>query len=496
MIKKNGRIRLTLLILILSGWTAWSHSLLLAQGETPDPAGKSGADEVKLIEDYLADAREKYVLHGLDGLESFGMEIKVFTTGGEMPGGRDRRGGGGRRGGGDGQETLLALFTMAPQSQDVVTYEWESPDVEEIAADTQQGRGQSANMVQGVLRGLWKDLTAGCVFAELEKGTKTMEGTDEGIAITCTGEDGIACKVLFDADTKLVLRMERGGENRESVVVPSYVSVNGVLRLQSKTVDRAGGNGEEIESSYTYGGYRAISGFDLPTQLSVNFGRVEIELAFRYIHINGGEPEGVEIDPKLAKAAAKEFEGQYSKLSDPEKIAAMKNLALLDHDLAALSIARKGLVDKSLTVREKTAALLGRMGRRNVVALLVKAMKPNEENLDVYVAVVAALGHIGDPKAISPLTKDFWGFKERSAAIEAGQAKLAALGRIRSKKSVDALIDLLYKFGRGRQGTGRLVADGVRALAALTGQDFGQERDEWKDWWKKNKAKFKLEEDR
>ncbi len=494
MIGQKALVGAILLVLIFCGWIIFSPSFLLAQEDNPDPAVKAGTDEAGMIEDFLADAREKYVLHAFDGLESFGMEIKVFATGGEAPAGRDRRGGGGRRGG--GQETLHAFFNMPAQSHDVVTYEWESPDVEEIGTDAQQGRGQSGNMVRGALRGLWKDLVAGCVLADLEKGKRTMEGTDEGIAITCTGEDGNLCKVLFDADTKLVLRAERGGQNQESVVVPSYTPVNGLFRLQGKTVDRAGRKAEEIESSYTYGGYRAIGGFDLPTRLSVNFGRAEVDFAFRYIHINGEEPEGMELDPKVVKAAAKEFEKLYSKMSDPEKIAAMKKLALLDHDAAALSIAKKGLPDKSLTVREKTAELLGRMGRRNVVALLVKALKPNEENLSVYVAVVAALGHIGDPKAISPLAKDFWGFKGRNAAIQAGQAKLAALGRIQSKKSVDALIDLLYKFGRGRQGTGRLVADGVRALQALTGQEFGQERDEWKDWWKKNKAKFKLEEDR
>ena len=470
-----------ILLSILCGTMVCSTGHLLAQDD-------------KMVEDFLAGVREKYVLHSLDGLESLGMEIKVFTAGGDAPAGRERRGGGGRRGG--GEERLQALFAPSAPAQDVVTYEWESPDVEEIAADGQQGRNQSRAMIEGALRSLWKDLVAGCVFADLDSGDRTMEGTDEGIAITATGEDGAACKILFDADTKLVLREERGGENRESVIVPSYTPVNGLFRLQGKTIHRAGKNGEEMESSYTYGGFRAIGGFDLPTQLVVNFGRAEAELVFKYIHINGEEPEGMELDPKVVKAAAKEFEKGYSKMSDPEKIAAMKRLALLDHDTAALSIAKKGFSDKSLTVREKSAEVLGRMGRRNVVALLVKAMRPNEENLSVYVAVIGALGHIGDPKAIPALTKDFWGFKDRSATVQAGQAKIAALGRIRSKKSVDALIDLLYKFGRGRQGTGRLVVDGVRALQALTGQDFGQERDEWKDWWKKNKAKFKLEEDR
>jgi len=492
MIERFRVAHFVLFVLILCGSAGLSQALLHAQGQTREPAKAiPHSDQAKMIEDFLSGAREKYALHRRNGLESFGMEIKVFGAADSAPAGRDRRGGGGRRG---GKEYLESLVIMQAAARDSVTYEWESPDVEEISAGGQQGRDQSRSTVQSALRGLWKDIVAGSVFAVLDARERTMEGTDEGIVITCSGEDGSEAKVLFDPDSFLVLRVERGGD-RESVVVPSYAPVNGLFRLQGKMVTRGSRGGDQKESSFRYGGYRTISGFDLPTSLSVNFGRAEIELLFRYIHINGKGPEGGEIDPKVVKAAAKEFEKRYSKLSDPEKIAAMKELVLLDHDLAALAIAKKGLADKSLTVRAKAAEMLGRMERRNVVALLAKALKPNEENLDVYVALVTALGRIGDPKAIPHLSKDFWGFKERSASIRAGQAKIAALGMIRSKKSVDALIDLSYKFGRGRQGTGRLVNDAVQALRALTGQDFGQERDDWKDWWKKNKAKFKLEED-
>jgi hypothetical protein len=134
------------------------------------------------------------------------------------------------------------------------------------------------------------------------------------------------------------------------------------------------------------------------------------------------------------------------------------------------------------------------MGCRNVVSTLTKAMKSNEDNLSVYLALIAALGDLGDPKAIPYLSKDFWNQKEAVTGIRVANAKIAALGNIRSKKSVDALVDMLFVAGPGAMG--RLSRSLTQSLESLTGQKFGWDRDRWKDWWKKNKSKFKLEEDK
>ena len=172
----------------------------------------------------------------------------------------------------------------------------------------------------------------------------------------------------------------------------------------------------------------------------------------------------------------------------------MKKLAETGHELAAASIAKKGLRDKDLIVREEAAVILGRMGCREAVPALIKAMKSKDRNLKVYEALIDALGSLGDPRAVDVLSSDLWNQKENVTGVRLAKLKIAALGRIRSKKSVEALIDMMHVGGQAAMN--RLAGSLTRSLQKLTGQQFGWDRDRWKDWWKKNKSKFKLEEDR
>jgi HEAT repeat protein len=133
------------------------------------------------------------------------------------------------------------------------------------------------------------------------------------------------------------------------------------------------------------------------------------------------------------------------------------------------------------------------MGCRKTLSALTKALKANERNVDVYLAVIKALGDLGDPRAIPSLSKNFWNQKDIAVGIRAAQAKITALGYIRSKKSVDALIDMLYVADPLSMMS--VAAHLQASLKRLTGEDFGWDRDRWRDWWKKSERKFKLEED-
>lgn len=434
-----------------------------AQDEEP-PVEAEPASEA---ETFLKNACGKYELHYKYELESLGIEMHVLSLG---------RGPVGRF------------------AEDVkINYEWETLELEDIVLDGVPGR--FVKVIRDPLRGLWKDIVGGSVFPELEGGPLELEETDEGVSLVNTPDESYERTVFFDPETLLVLSAKLvRDDGSESYIVPSYVPVDGLLRLESKVVTVVGQDGNENEGSFSYTGFRQMSGFYLPTQMVVNVGESMVEFSLDYLHINGEKPTGAGADSEVVKALIKEFEKQYSKWSTPEKLAAARKLSATRDEKASDAMAKKMLKDKDLKVREECAGLLGRMGCRKAVPQLIKAMKSNEREHAVYEALIGALGDLGDPRAVPALSSDFWNQKEGAQGMKMARLKIDALGQIRSKKSIDALIDLLYK---GEQGVmNRLAPNFVRSLRALSGQEFGWDRARWKDWWKKNKGKTRLEEDK
>jgi len=339
-------------------------------------------------------------------------------------------------------------------------------------------------------------LAALSVFFSFAAAQDEPQDEDAGLAREFLEEARSRYRVVFDAETKVIRRMVSSRKDVETITTPVYSAVEGLLRFEGRFVTVSGKGGER-EQSYTYSEFQTTGGYLLPTRLSVGGGASETLFSFRYTCINGIKTEEDAVDIAALKTKIKECEKRYPRADSPEKIHLLRELALLDHELAAMAIVKRGLKDKDLAVRVEAARLLGQMDFRNVVSHLTNAMKPNHANQEVHLAFIAALGEIGDPKAIPYLYKDLWNQKERSDRVEATRAKIAALGRIESKKSVEALIDLISKFGSGRRGSNaRYVGNITDSLQQLTGQNLGRDTDAWKTWWKKNRSKLKLAEDR
>ena len=452
---------------------------LLAAPLPPESGAGQEAPEGDAAAAFLEAARKEYALPLFEGLESFRAEVRIFAAEEKKSRRNDRN-----------------RNDRAPNKDVALSYSFEAPDTETIDIEGLPARIRKT--MGNPLRGLWKDVAAGCVFPDTEGEARGIEGTGEGMILTITPGKGPSRRIVFDPETKRVVEEVIGRGDAKTVIRPSYASAGGKMRLEGKVVSRSPGKGGEgTEGIYVYGGFRKISGFDLPTRLKVDLGRSTIDFILAYKRINKKKAEDAGTDPAAIKALAADFEKRYGKLSSSEKIDAMKELAATCHEIAAKAIAAKGLADRDAAVRAEAAKCLGAMGCRNVVPHLTRAMKTNSKDTEVFLALVDALGEIGDPRAIPSLADDFWGWKDRTLAVRTGRAKIGALGRIRSKKAVDALMDLLYKFGRGRHGSlGGLLADVDRSLGKLTGQSFGKDRQAWKDWWRKNKARFKLEEDK
>lgn len=87
-----------------------------------------------------------------------------------------------------------------------------------------------------------------------------------------------------------------------------------------------------------------------------------------------------------------------------------------------------------------------------------------------------ALGVIGDPRAVDPLIV---ALKDGHPMVR--YAAATSLMLMKNRHAVDPLIDALtdkYSFVRERAQL---------ALKVITGEDFGQDPEKWKTWWKQKK---------
>lgn len=95
------------------------------------------------------------------------------------------------------------------------------------------------------------------------------------------------------------------------------------------------------------------------------------------------------------------------------------------------------LDDESLDVRERAAKSLGKLGKPEAEDALISALS-NNTDLSIVCAIIEALGHIGDARAVDPLL-GFLTHKEPKIR----ECTAAALGKLRDSRAVDALIAAL-----------------------------------------------------
>lgn len=87
-----------------------------------------------------------------------------------------------------------------------------------------------------------------------------------------------------------------------------------------------------------------------------------------------------------------------------------------------------------------------------------------------------ALGEGKDPRATEPLVG---ALKDKNVYVRVMAAW--ALGEIKDRRAVEPLIDAL------RDEIKDVRKKAAVALQEITGKDFGQEPDKWREWWEKNR---------
>jgi HEAT repeat protein len=156
-------------------------------------------------------------------------------------------------------------------------------------------------------------------------------------------------------------------------------------------------------------------------------------------------------------------------------------------------------------VRGDAARALGEIGDTRAVELLIAALR--DESKYVRKRAAIALGEIKDPRAVEPLIAALrndpsiawnaaWALGELKAhsavkfligALDddpsLGWCAARSLGKIQDARAVEPLIDAL-------KGDPSIVWCAGKSLGEITGEDFGEDPEKWKRWWRGNKEKF------
>ncbi|KAF0242068.1 MAG: hypothetical protein FD180_4123 [Planctomycetota bacterium] len=182
--------------------------------------------------------------------------------------------------------------------------------------------------------------------------------------------------------------------------------------------------------------------------------------------------------------------------SDEGKKAAIDAMSDCPH-ANVLNLLARILVGDTDECRTAAAKTLGRMkGELGAAKALHGALKANEERSSVLTACFTAIGDINHPSSVA-VCEDWvnhrLGSRDGEDLPGVNQA-VDALGALKWKSSVEALIDLWHKNRVVGRDPASKFREKVRkhcsqALSRLVGEKVGNQ-DAWDDWWKDNKGKF------
>lgn len=198
------------------------------------------------------------------------------------------------------------------------------------------------------------------------------------------------------------------------------------------------------------------------------------------------------VDPKQVEAAMKELDAAFKDGKTPERVAAIrKNYAVAD--VKVVNAITKGLKDDDLEVQLAAVDALGRNAHPEALDDLHRYYKAEVKRLKddtrLMPMVIKSIGRQGNEKSIELLSDDL--FSQRT--FPAVKARLWGLANIRSKKSVDAIIEMMNKVGNDKLGD--YMATIRVALLRLTGTDNGSDPQAWMAWWRKNDKSFEIPKD-
>jgi HEAT repeat protein/PBS lyase HEAT-like repeat-containing protein len=169
---------------------------------------------------------------------------------------------------------------------------------------------------------------------------------------------------------------------------------------------------------------------------------------------------------------------------------ALKAALGVAHADVVARIAELGLRHAQPQIRESAVDALGRIEHPDALAALQAFLKSEKKALEEspprLAALLKAIARHGQESSIPLLVQD--AFQSPDHGVVA--ARILGLGRIRSRKSVDELVQLMRSAPRPR------VADHMQefriALVVLTGEDKGTDQVLWLNWYGDHKSKLEI----
>lgn len=198
-----------------------------------------------------------------------------------------------------------------------------------------------------------------------------------------------------------------------------------------------------------------------------------------------GDKPAPNADEAKLKAAITALDKAFSDGGTSERVRAIETAAILS-DPAVIERIAKGLRDKDLTVaRAAIEALRFSKHPESLEALHAAAKREAriQKEPEVHAALLRAIGQHGSATSIEVLVDDLWSHPDARVV----QARILSLGHVRSRASLEKLIDLMRVAGPNKV---QPFMEHFRvSLMVLTGADQGTSQDAWMRWWNEKGAR-------
>ena len=194
-------------------------------------------------------------------------------------------------------------------------------------------------------------------------------------------------------------------------------------------------------------------------------------------------------DPALVKAAIAELDSAFAKGKSPERIAAIGRAATL-LDPAVIDRIARGLKDGDPLVQSAAVEALRFLQHADALAALSDCAKRDKKlakDGERFAALIKAIGQHASPTSIAWLAEGALAGDD----FRVIEARLLALGNIRTRAALEALVGLMRAADRERVQP--YMPSFRLALMVLTGADQGVSQDAWIAWWNEHKATLAVE---
>lgn len=197
-------------------------------------------------------------------------------------------------------------------------------------------------------------------------------------------------------------------------------------------------------------------------------------------------PERAAPDRERVLDALAALEESFAKGTAEQRVEAVRQQGEVP-DAKVVDWLEKALRSQEPELRQAAVQALRYQAHPDALELLERTLRRDRSLRDepeLHAALVKAIGQHGSEGSIDLLADDLWAVRDEPVV----QARILALGHIRSAKSARALFALMRKESRER--VQQRIGEFRLALVVLLGVDEGDSQDAWTKWWNDHGAKL------